>query len=581
MLSSEGHTDTSLRLSPHEDPWTDVVLLAHSMGGLVAADVALLCRHRIIGVINFDVPFLGMHPGIIKAGLGSIFKPWPAPQDQTTDELDPAAKKPSRLNTLFNPKPNDPNFNPAFPNDVHLPVRKGWENTLHWLNKHSNGIVQASKGLVQSHLEFGGAMADYRTLKARYIKIRTLEEEDEQQRRNAIHDIPHPPRIRFVNYYTTSTGRPKKPKSPKPPKSPSPSRPASRASPKPEDSSTHLAASVSNLHLEKDGSETSTISSRSSTEHPAEDPILEVMPPTPIDDVDPEPSIHQASSEAVAGPTLPNIPPIPKEPPFVDLAQFTDKAQRKAAEKEHDQALKEYQRAVKARNKIINERDKIQEKWEKQEKKEHQLKEKQAQKDQQIEQKQMQKEMQLEESQSQKDTKSEEKVKGKEKADSKLDIEMSKEDVGAVQLGAGESSRSTSNRSPYGNYDFSRSAIMNQAEPNEQASYTTAFNPPSTYNESTYSLTTTDSQSAPGPETPPKVKRLKKFCMLPPEDSQGNKDPTWIRIFMEGIDEVTAHTTLFFVNDTYERLVGDVGARIEEWVLEADSLRLVRELQGL
>lgn len=122
---------------------------------------------------------------------------------------------------------------------------------------------------------------------------------------------------------------------------------------------------------------------------------------------------------------------------------------------------------------------------------------------------------------------------------------------------------------------------MNQAEPNEQASYTTAFNPPSTYNESTYSLTTTDSQSAPGPETPPKVKRLKKFCMLPPEDSQGNKDPTWIRIFMEGIDEVTAHTTLFFVNDTYERLVGDVGARIEEWVSEADSLRLVRELQGL
>ena len=551
------------------------------MGGLVAADVALLCRHRIIGVINFDVPFLGMHPGIIKAGIGSIFKPWPEPQDQTAEELDPAAKKPSRFNTLFNPKPNDPNFNPSFHNDVHLPVRKGWENTLHWLNKHSNGVVQASKGLVKSHLEFGGAMADYRSLKARYVKIRTLEEEDEQHRSNALQEIPHPPRIRFVNYYTTATGRPKKPKSPKPPQSPSPSQPASRASPKPEDSTLHLATSASNLHLNKEDSETSTVSSRTSIDHPVEDPALQVMPPTPIDDVDPEPPNHEISSEAAAGPTLPEIPPIPQEPPFVDLAQFTDKAQRKAAEKEHDQALKEYQRAVKARNKIINERDKIQEKWEKQKKKEQQQKEKQAQKDQQLEQKQMQKEIQLEEERSQKESQPGENAKGKEKVDSKFNTEMSNEDVGAVQLGAGESSRSIPNRSPYGNYDFSRSAIMNQAEPDEQASYTTTSNPPSSYNESTYSLTTTDSQSTPGPEKQTKVKRLKKFCMLPPEDSHGNKDPTWIRIFMEGIDEVTAHTTLFFVNDTYERLVGDVGARIEEWVSEADSLRLVRELEGL
>ena len=49
------------------------------MGGLLAADVALLFRHRIIGVLNFDVPFVGMHPGIIKAGLGSIFTKVPPP----------------------------------------------------------------------------------------------------------------------------------------------------------------------------------------------------------------------------------------------------------------------------------------------------------------------------------------------------------------------------------------------------------------------------------------------------------------------------------------------------------------------
>lgn len=574
----------SHRLGPHEDASTDVVLLAHSMGGLVAADVALLCRHRIIGVINFDVPFLGMHPGIIKAGLGSIFKPWPEPQDQIDVEPDPANRKPSRFDTLFNPRPNDPNFNPSFPNDVHLPARKGWENTLHWLSKHSNGIngiVQASKGLVQSHLEFGGAMADYRSLKARYVQIRALEEENEQQRSSVMSGIAHPPRIRFVNYYTTSTGRPKKPKSPKSP-SPSPSLPVSKASPLPKDSSPHLAASVSQLQLDTENSEAS--SARPSTEHTPEDSALQIMPPTPMDDVDDDAqsSVHDVSSEAAAGPTLPEIPPIPREPPFVDLAQFTDKTERKAAEKEHDQALKTYQRAVKARNKIINDRDKIQEKWERQKKKDQQLREKQAQKDRQLEQKQMEKEIQLEEKQLQKTSETRENSQGKDKTESTDETDLSKEDTGVVQLGAQQSSRSSlSDRGPYGNYDFSRSMIMNQAEPDEQASYTTASNPPSSYNESTYSLTTTNSHIAPERNAPPKKKRLKKFCMLPPEDNNGNKDPAWIRVFMEGVDEVAAHTTLFFVNDTYERLVGDVGARIEEWVSEADSLRLVRELQGL
>jgi alpha-beta hydrolase superfamily lysophospholipase len=71
------------RLSKFENENTDVILLGHSMGGLLAADVALLKdytgkkRHRILGIIAFDTPFLGMHPGVISAGLGSIFRPAP------------------------------------------------------------------------------------------------------------------------------------------------------------------------------------------------------------------------------------------------------------------------------------------------------------------------------------------------------------------------------------------------------------------------------------------------------------------------------------------------------------------------
>lgn len=92
-----------------------------------------------------------------------------------------------------------------------------------------------------------------------------------------------------------------------------------------------------------------------------------------------------------------------------------------------------------------------------------------------------------------------------------------------------------------------------------------------------------NSHQTPEPESnsPPKKKKLKKFCMLPPKDGSGNKDPTWVRVFMEGVDEVTAHTTLFFISETYEKLVGDVGARIEDWVREADSMRLIREMEGL
>ena len=63
------------RLRPREGLDTDVVLLGHSMGGILSAEVALLNKHRILGTVNFDTPFLGMHPGVIASGLGSLFTP--------------------------------------------------------------------------------------------------------------------------------------------------------------------------------------------------------------------------------------------------------------------------------------------------------------------------------------------------------------------------------------------------------------------------------------------------------------------------------------------------------------------------
>src|SRR5689334_25137681 len=67
------------------------------MGGLLSAEIVFLpprqpqhtaFRHRILGTINFDVPFLGLHPGIITSGLASLFKPaaHPVPSPSLTPE---------------------------------------------------------------------------------------------------------------------------------------------------------------------------------------------------------------------------------------------------------------------------------------------------------------------------------------------------------------------------------------------------------------------------------------------------------------------------------------------------------------
>jgi hypothetical protein len=336
---------TNTRLAPHEDQWTDVILLSHSMGGLVAADVALAFRHRIVGVINFDVPFLGLHPGIIKAGLGSIFNPPPAPVDAIPEE--PPEKKPSRMDTFFNPKPSDPNFNPSFHNDVQLPVRKGWENTLHWLNKHySKGLREGAKGLVKSHFEFGGAMADYKQLKGRYARVRSLEEDDEKTRKATNPGVASPPRIRFVNYYTASTGRPKKPKSPK---SPSPSRSSSRGLQSRDSDVGKVASQPPGASIRSQSGVNSPRISVEVQEHRG-DEVIPITPQEPLSAISPDTrsSTQNSLLRSDSAPKLQEIPPVPQEPKFVDLMQFTDKQQRKAAEKEHDKSLKEYQKAVKA-----------------------------------------------------------------------------------------------------------------------------------------------------------------------------------------------------------------------------------------
>ncbi|KIW12794.1 hypothetical protein PV08_07981 [Exophiala spinifera] len=197
--------DFSKWLAPHESDNTDVILVGHSLGGILAAEVVLLradatsseeqSKHRILGLLAFDVPYLGMHPGVVGTGIASIFRTSPTAAEAAEESL-----------PLPEPANPDPTYNPSYPNDVRLATRKGkLQRAWYFWNKHAGEVTKAAGKYVSSHLEFGGCLADYVGLRKRYRSIRELEDVNElatppgphgQQRR----------RVRFVNYYTSSTG---------------------------------------------------------------------------------------------------------------------------------------------------------------------------------------------------------------------------------------------------------------------------------------------------------------------------------------------------------------------------------------
>lgn len=57
-------------------PLGPVILCGHSMGGLLIAEAATSTIHvsskRIIALLAFDVPFLGMHPHVVISGIASL-----------------------------------------------------------------------------------------------------------------------------------------------------------------------------------------------------------------------------------------------------------------------------------------------------------------------------------------------------------------------------------------------------------------------------------------------------------------------------------------------------------------------------
>jgi hypothetical protein len=542
------------------------------MGGILAAEVALLpphspatgqpFRHRILGTIGFDTPYLGMHPGVIVSGISSLFRPAPMPpefnsQSQTVSPGHSGPTPPSSLSltststleqtlspqtsasasttlsptlshasTMSTVPTNDPYYDPPFPNDKHLAERKGWNSVLHFINKHSDGLTKATRQYFMSHLEFGGCLADYPGLKSRYAKIRELEDVDDLPQREGPGYKPPIRRIRFANYWTASTGIPKKPRVPSGQMidkdghlmpievemkdmslsdtssrsvTPTPSISVEEYSdgvvtrrdvdeiPEPESSA--IKTQMKNL-----GENSGVHESRSD-----ESPEMRHIDSMPINE-DEEPTSTAAdsqmpgSAELLDGvyerrdsePPLPPLPAVPEEPRPIDLTLYTDKDSRKIAEKEQKRVMKAYQQAIKDREDAIKDRRKL---VEKRQKKARQEQEKRL------------------------------------KAEQKQRLKEEKEE------------------------DIRQTTV----------------NPPPV-------------EKVPKEENPKteKPKKDKKFCMMPPEVN-GRRDKRWVRVYMEGVDEVGAHCGLFFPGPHYESLVGDVGARVEEWVKEDTTRRVIHE----
>ncbi|KAH8177397.1 serine esterase [Sarocladium implicatum] len=589
-------------LEPHEGPHTDVILVGHSMGGILAADVILIpnqnpqaqqpFKHRILGHVSLDCPFLGLHPGIIASGIASLFQPAPkAPQDPTYIEPrgsestlavnDGAASVHSFSGSSGEPRRPDPHFNAPFFNDNTYEERPFLQSVFSFIKKHhAEGVANSFAQRLMDQLEFGGCLADYTGLHARYKKLRALEDVDDMKMLAQGHPPGAYTQVRFVNYYTLSSGVPKRPKASADAQNVTQTiseqpelddsldidplnrkandeeiiTPRSGQSATPEEHITAAEGSgISGLDTQTapfqgKGAETDQIPEQHDIRFSRLS--MQEIDPTPMSDNDePEKSDADQVGQADEPNSLPsatpttslqpsateelNLPPLAEEPTppvLPDLDDYTDKASRKQAEKESKRLQKAYEQALKDRAKSVREREKLIEKRRKETQKMIEKQDRQAQKEadkhEHKEKQRLLKEEQRLEKERQRMEREAQKLRGKaEKVES-----------------GGESSRSAVEA------DEAHDEVLSDEGEAERdiAAEAQALAP----------------------------KKRKKFCTLP-RKVNGRADEAWVDIYMENMNEVTAHCGLFFAGPHYDKLVGEVGSRIVGWVQEDLTKRAI------
>ncbi|KUL91480.1 hypothetical protein ZTR_01478 [Talaromyces verruculosus] len=542
-------------LMPHESDQTDVILLGHSLGGILAAEVALAetedanspirRRHRMLGTINFDVPFLGMHPRVVGTGLSSLFHPrrvedssqedlnqvtsLQAPDIISSDQRSQASTE-SKASSWYEQKP-DPNFDPPLVNDVHRVKRNQLDSALNFLKKNSGNLRTAVKEYANSYFEFGGCLADYSGLRRRYALLKELDGiNDLEPKTDKYGRLQR--RLRFVNYYTASPGFPKSSSSES-----LQNKALTDKSPSSQISDTEPVESLTKLP--------SPIISAENIDYSSDDDLTEVEPSPMEGSPSPRQSFDAVSEESVTIEdsnvdeveedyttmlkSLPPLPTIPLKPQAFNLSKYSNKDILKQAQKEHARLVKLYERAQKEHDTTLKERKKL----------------------------------------AQKLSKTGEKLQSTSlRSESRGDLDNS--------IIPDNDHDDAENRHPTPISSSIKEGSLSSTPQLEIAEIETEINPisPPYIHEPPSSL-------SPATLTPTKPLKDRVFCALPPHTTKDSIDPLWVRIFMPDVDEVIAHQSIFLPNGLYyEWLVNDTAGRIEEWVQDDCTRRAIWEQFG-
>lgn len=504
-----------------------------------------------------------MHPGIVVSGIASLFQPSPKLEDQQQQQQqdnqslhslgsessvsferlpsidsqidlvdsETSSQRPTR-------QPTDPYFDPPFHNDAPFREQPFVKRLINFTAKHRReGLLNAVGKHISSHLEFGGCLADYRGLNIRYNRLRALEDVDEIKAMTEGHPAGAYARVRFVNYYTLSPGRPKPVKvedeeSQEAIQDPRDSTELQLAELAIQDSQvtqssvgndepSNLPEKMAEEEVEFDGNPAPQVALGSTDVKPSQDlheaeeqhkdgtlepHTDEDMHRISMQDIDPVPLTEAETQESLSQPAtddldLPPIPDPPREPTLPEIDATLDKDARKQVEKEIKRLQKAYSQAVKDRAKAIQEREKLVEKRRKKAAKE-----------------------------AEKQAKDAEKLRLKQEKEQEM---RAREEAPITQV--------TSN------------STLSDGETER-----------------------TDGKDK--VENGGKPKKLRKFCALPSK-REGCRDPTWVDVYMDGMDEVGAHCGLFLSGPHYDKLVGDVGSRIAGWVEDDLTKRAILEAE--